>query len=225
LSSSELFLVSGGSGGIGAAVCELLAARGFVPIVGYCRRRESAKNIARSCGGDTIALDLASESSIAAAVRELAAQDAVMAGVVLAAGSPLRFSPFAETSDEDMALQWQVNVRGPQRLLGLLVRQCFRKVRRGSVVGILTKAMGGGGRNPTPGMSAYVIAKFGLAGVLGTLAAEYPWLRVRSVSPGYTETPMLEAFDSRFLMFQRQRQEFQTPRQVAMQILTEAVGT
>ncbi len=48
-------------------------------------------------------------------------------------------------------------------------------------------------------MGAYVIAKHGMAGVLAMLAADYPWLRVRAVKPGYTETRMLDAFDERFL--------------------------
>ena len=55
----------------------------------------------------------------------------------------------------------------------------------------------------------------------GSLAADYPWLRVRSVRPGYTETRMLAAFDERFLAQQRAKTPFQTPQDVAAQILTE----
>src|SRR5262249_21993999 len=124
-----------------------------------------------------------------------------------------------------MALHWQVGVLGPQRLLALLVRHFFRKVRRGAVVGVLTKAMGEDGGNAASGMGAYVVAKWGLAGVLSALAADYPWLRVRSVKPGFTETPMLQAFDGRFLAVQREREAFRTPQEVASQILDAAVGT
>jgi len=225
LSSRELFLVAGGSGGIGGAVCELAAARGFLPVVGYCRGGAAAESIAHRCGGRAIALDLTSESSIAGVVTDLAAQEAVLAAVVLAAAPPLTLHSFTEISSDDIAVQWRVGVLGPQRLLALLVRHCFRKNRRGSVVGVLTKAMGEDGRNAASGMGAYVIAKWGLAGVLAALAADYPWLRVRSVKPGFTETRMLEAFDDRFLTMQRQRDAFRTPQEVASEILDAAVGT
>jgi len=224
LSSRELFLVAGGSGGIGGAVCELAAARGFQPIVGYYRGGAAAEAIAHRCKGRAVALDLTSESSIAGVVADLAAREPALAAVVLAAAPPLTLHPFTEISSDEIALQWQVGVLGPQRLLALLVRHCFRKNRRGSVVGVLTKAMGEDGRSAASGMGAYVIAKWGLAGVLAALATDYPWLRVRSVSPGFTETRLLEAFDDRFLTLQRQREAFRTPRDVASQILEAAVG-
>ena len=223
--SRELFLVAGGSGAIGGAVCDLAAARGFLPIVGYCRGGAAAEAIAHRCGGRAIPLDLTSESSIARVVDDLAAQEAVLTAVVLAAAPPLALHPFTEISSDEIATQLQVAVLGPQRLLALLVHHCFRKNRRGSVVGVLTKAMGEDGRSAASGMGAYVIAKWGLAGVLAALAADYPWLRVRSVKPGFTETRMLKAFDDRFLALQRQREAFLTPQEVASRILEAAVGT
>jgi 3-oxoacyl-[acyl-carrier protein] reductase len=81
--------------------------------------------------------------------------------------------------------------------------------------------MGENGQGASAGMGAYVIAKYGLSGVLAALAAEFPWLKVRSVSPGYTETAMLTAFDPRFLDLQREKAPFQTAEQVAAAILAE----
>ena len=87
--------------------------------------------------------------------------------------------------------------------------------------GVIDKGIGTAASN----MGAYVVAKYGLAGVLAAVAADYSWLRVRSVSPGYTETPMLSVFDDRFLALQRERQPFQTPDEVAQQIVEAALGT
>ena len=56
-------------------------------------------------------------------------------------------------------------------------------------------------------------------------AADYPWLRVRAVRPGYTDTPMLAAFDERFLDLQREKAPFSTPQDVAALILKEALET
>lgn len=221
--AEKWFLVSGGSGGIGAAVCDLLAARGFTPVVAYHRNAAVAEAVARRSGGFSLALDLSDEASILAAVAQLEAAP-VLAGLVLAGSPPLSLAPFGKITVDEMRQQWLVNVLGPQRLLAELVRHCFRKHRRGSVVGVLTRAMGDGITGASTGMGAYIIAKHGMAGVLATLAAEYPWLRVRAVKPGYTETRMLDAFDERFLALQREKAPFQTPEQVAALIVEEAIG-
>jgi 3-oxoacyl-[acyl-carrier protein] reductase len=147
---------------------------------------------------------------------------------VLAGSPPLALTPFGKITADDMLAQWQVNVMGPQRLVAELVRRCFRKHKQGAVVGVLTQAMGAGDTGidgASSGMGAYVIAKHGLAGVLAMAAADYPWLRVRAVKPGYTETRMLEAFDERFLAMQRDKAPFSTPEAVAASITEAATGT
>jgi NAD(P)-dependent dehydrogenase (short-subunit alcohol dehydrogenase family) len=218
--STKWFLVSGGAGGIGAAVCSELARAGYKPIVGYHRGQSSAENVAQRCGGVSLSLDLTSEASVTAALTSLA-ELPLLAGVVLAASPPLAPGPFGKITEAEMRDQWQVNVLGPQRLLAGLVKGCFRKHKAGTVVGILTQAMGDEHTPASAGLGAYVIAKHGMAGVLAALGAEYPWLTVRSVKPGYTETPMLSAFDPRFLEMQRQKAPFATPAEVASRIVTE----
>lgn len=221
------FLVSGGSGGIGAAVCDQLAARGYVPVVGYHRNAAAADSVATRTGGLALALDLSDEASILAAAERLETLPR-LAGVVLAGSPPLALTPFGKITADDMLAQWQVNVMGPQRLVAELVRRCFRKHKQGAVVGVLTQAMGAGDTGidgASSGMGAYVIAKHGLAGVLAMAAADYPWLRVRAVKPGYTETRMLEAFDERFLAMQRDKAPFSTPEAVAASITEAATGT
>ena len=220
------FLVSGGSGGIGAAVCDQFAARGIVPVVGYHRNAEAAQAVADRTGGLALPLDLSDTASITAAVDRLEALPR-LAGVVLAGSPPLVLTPFGKITADDMQAQWQVNVMGPQQLLAELVRRCLHRHKQGAVVGVLTQAMGGGDdgiSGASSGMGAYVIAKHGLSGVLAMAAADYPWLRVRAVRPGYTQTRMLEAFDERFLAMQRDKAAFSTPEDVAQSIIHAATG-
>jgi 3-oxoacyl-[acyl-carrier protein] reductase len=222
LSDRECFLVSGGSGGIGAATCDALAAAGYRPVVGYHRAAAAAGEVAERTGGLALALDLASDASIDQAVAQLAGADGRLAGAVLAGSPPLALAPFGKILPADLQAQWQVNVLGPQRLLAGLVRQCWRPQKHGVVIGVLSRAMGdAAGGGAASGLGAYVIAKYGMAGLLAVLAADYPWLRVGSVRPGYTETRMLTAFDERFLAQQREKNPFQTPQEVAAQILME----
>jgi NAD(P)-dependent dehydrogenase (short-subunit alcohol dehydrogenase family) len=220
--SAPWFLVSGGSGGIGSAICEQLARSGFRPIVCYHQNQLAAKDVASRTGGASVPLDLTRAESIEMALEWLESLPRV-AGVVLAGSPPPSLGPFGRITAEELQSQWEVNVLGPQQLLAGLVRRCFRKHKAGSVVGVLTAAMGDATTPATAGMGAYVIAKHGLAGVLAVAAADYPWLRVGSVRPGYTETRMLDAFDERFLELQREKVRFQTPQQVAELVLQEIV--
>lgn len=221
MSNADYILVTGGAGGIGAAVCTLLAEAGLRPLVGYHRQQQAAEALAARLGGRAMALDLASAESVAAAGAAIVAEALPLAGVVLAASPPPSLEPFGKISAADMQYQWQVNVLGPQQLLATLVRHCFRARKRGSVVGVLTAAMGQGIGTAAPNMGAYLIAKHGLQGVLASAAADYPWLHVGSVSPGFTDTPMLSAFDSRYLALQREHAPFLSAQQVARQIMAQ----
>ena len=213
-------LISGGSGGIGGALCGLLAEAGYRPIIGFAKSRAKAEAVAAACGGAVLALDLSDTRSVDTAVAELERSTSELAGVVLAGAPPPRIGPFARVAESDMTEQWLVNVAGPQRLLAALIPRYFKRDRGGFIVGILTRAMGENGRMATAGMGAYTIAKFGLAGMLAVLAADYPWLRVRTVSPGFTETPMLNAFEPRFIELMRARVLFQKPEEVATEIVS-----
>ncbi|OFX08821.1 MAG: hypothetical protein A2516_08685 [Alphaproteobacteria bacterium RIFOXYD12_FULL_60_8] len=214
---TEAFLVSGGGGGVGAAVCRSLANAGYIPIVGYHSTSTIAETIAEETGGRTIHLDLTDQNTINLTVETLT--DEPLAGVVLAASPPPVIGPFGRIEDEDMRLQWEVNVVGPQRLCAGLIKGCFRKRKKGTVIGILTAAMGTPSQGATGNMGAYVIAKYGLQGLLAALKGEFPWLTTASLSPGYINTPMLEAFDKRFIEIVRQNQNITSPEEIAEDIL------
>ena len=103
-----------------------------------------------------------------------------------------------------------------------MVKNCFRPQKQGAVVAVLSEAMGNETRPAASKMGAYVTAKFGLQGVVAAAAAEFSWLKAGTVSPGFTETPMLKAFDERFLETVRQTQpegRFATPEEVAAEIM------
>jgi NAD(P)-dependent dehydrogenase (short-subunit alcohol dehydrogenase family) len=144
-----------------------------------------------------------------------------LAGVVLAASPPPELLPFGKLTPEMLTHQFRVNVAGPQLLLSGLIKNHFRQDKSGVVVGVLSAATGSSERPPATGMGAYVIAKTAMRGMLDVCAAEYPWLRVHTVSPGFTETPMLKVFDERYLEQMRAKGSFSTSEEVARMILRE----
>ena len=68
-------------------------------------------------------------------------------------------------------------------------------------------------------MGAYVVAKAALNSLLSVCSVEYPWLKVRTVTPGFTRTPMLDVFDSRYLEMMQAQKEISTPEEVARIII------
>lgn len=219
-------VVSGGAGGIGSALCRLLPASGFVPIVGYRSNKEQAERLALECGGFAVKLDLVSDESIAQSLAQISeeAWEGEVCGVVLAASPPPDLLPFGKLTPEMLLHQFRVNVVGPQSLLAGLIKTHFRKNKSGVVVGILSEAMGGENRPPVTGMGAYVIAKTALRGMLSVCAAEYPWLRVRTVSPGFTKTGMLDVFDERYLEQMQAKAPFASAEDAAQLVLREIVS-
>ncbi|WP_375784457.1 SDR family NAD(P)-dependent oxidoreductase [Bradyrhizobium sp. Pha-3] len=222
---SGLVVITGATGGIGRCVARQLGNQGLVPVVGHRRHKsDEARAIAEACGGLSIAFDMADPSSIDRGIALLAKDGRPVVGAVLAASPPPVVAPFGKISAADHSLFWTANVVGPQYLLAGLVRQFFRPRKAGSVAAVLTGAI----RVPEAAsalpkvmssMGAYSISKFGLLGVMAQLSSEFPWLRVSSVMPGFTETDMLKVFDERFLDQLRLQGAFAKPEDVAVEIV------
>jgi len=212
-------LVTGGSGGVGVALCRLLAQNGFRPLVGYRANEAAAQKVAEETEGQAIHLDLTDEASIDAAAEGLKGP---LSGLVLCASPPPELGPFTKISSDDMQRQWQVNVAGPQRLLARLIKNHFRKQKAGVVVGVLTSAMGTEDLPAMGGMGAYVMANYALRGMLKVASSEFKWLRCAEIRPDFIETNMLKVFDERYLEMERSRKakgRFQTPEEAATEIM------
>lgn len=224
VNSSSYFLVTGGAGDIGSAVCKLLPTIGMIPVVGFNTNAERAHALAAELGGFAVKIDMNSEESIAAAIQAIdleLGEESLLMGVVLGASPAPDLLQFANLRSEHLLNQFQVNVVGSQQLLSGLIKKFFRKTKTGTVVGILTRATGSETQAPAKGMGAYIIAKAALKSMLSVCAVEYPWLRVKTVSPGFTETKMLDVFDPRYLEVARTTTRFSSPEEVARSIIHE----
>ena len=51
------------------------------------------------------------------------------------------------------------------------------------------------------------------------LLAKYNWLKVRTVTPGFTKTPKLDVFDPRYLEMIQAQNKILTPEQVTRLII------
>ncbi len=162
-------VVTGGSGGIGSAVVELLRERGWE--VTSLSRREGT--------------DVSDEAQVKLAFARFDALDALVncAAVLIK-------KPFAEMA----AREWDDQVGAGLRGAFLCAREAFRLMRgRGGSIVMVSSLSGVAGAEKFPGMSAYVAAKSGLAGLTEALAVEGrpERIRVNAVSPGAVDTDML----------------------------------
>lgn len=179
-------IVTGGGGGIGAAVCRLFAGEGAHVAV-LDRRAEAADAIAHEVGGIGVACDVADPHEVARAVE--AAADALggITDLVNNAGMG-RNQPLHEYSDDEWDLVVRVNLTG--------AFYCMR-----AVIPLLLDTGGGcivnnaslNALRPLPGEAPYSAAKAGLVNLTMTTALEYaPLIRVNCVSPGLIDTPLTE---------------------------------
>ncbi len=185
--SDLVALVTGGSGGIGAAICRALSAAGMTVLVGYATGREAAVEVAQACTGpaEAVACDVTDPDQMRGAV-ERAGELGRLHVLVHAAG----------VADDDLLLRldpqrWDrtvaVNLRGAYvacraALRPMLRARCGRMVLVTSVVGLRGNA----------GQTAYAAAKAGLIGLAKSLAREVgrKGITVNAVAPGYVETTM-----------------------------------
>ena len=223
--SDGAVLITGGSGGIGGESAKRFARHGYRPIVAYARNRQAADAVADRTGGLSVQLDLSQASSIDAAIENLETTAPDLAGVVLAGSPPPQLIPFGKIDESDLRLHLDVQVIGTHRLLASLVRKFFRTKKNGFVVGVLSAATGLGSGRAKASLGAYVIGKYGRAGVLALAQQDYPWLRVRTVSSSYTDTALLPVFDGRYVEQLGQRGEVAPPDEVARTIVEAAVGS
>lgn len=151
--SASRIMVTGATGGIGAAVVSSLAAHGAQPVV-VGRRASELEALAERTGGDAVVADLTDASAVEQLGCVADGCDALVLNAGLAEGDP----------DDILA----VNLLAPMRLAESFVRTRLATGRPGAVV--FTGSIAG--LVATPGMGAYNASKFGLRGYALSLANE-----------------------------------------------------
>lgn len=184
-------LVTGAASGIGRAVAEGFVAEG-ARVAFTDRDGAGAVSAAREAGGESfgLTLDVTDESSVETAFAQVLERGGVLDVVVANAGVQL-FGRDARIADLDLAV-WErtlaVNLTGTF----LTVKHAVRAMLEAGGSIVLTGSptgLNGEGRDFT----AYSSSKAGIHGLTRTVAAAYAdrGIRVNTVVPGYTETPLV----------------------------------
>ncbi len=203
--ADKVAVVTGGSRGLGKAICHSLAAEGARVAVNYVRSAEKARAVADAIAeaGGTAApfqADVADEAAVTDLFdRVRAALGPVDVLVNNAAYCPV--VPTAEISEEEWNRAFQVNVTGTFLASRELVRRLRAEERPGRIVNISSQAAFRGSRS---GKSAYDASKGAIVAFTVSLAREMAphGIAVNGVAPGlmYTEmvAPYVDAAPERF---------------------------
>lgn len=177
--------VTGGGGGIGAAICRSLAGAGH-RVAAADLDAGAAERIAKEIGGLALALDVTDAASVDAAVARCEAELGPVDVLVSCAGWDA-FVPFLETDEPFARKVLAVNLEGPIRVTRRVLPGMVER-RHGRLVNVASDA----GRVGSSMESIYSAAKGGLIAFTKTIAREMArhGVTANSVCPGPTDTAL-----------------------------------
>ncbi|HEY5207212.1 MAG TPA: SDR family oxidoreductase [Roseiarcus sp.] len=193
---SGLIIVTGGSRGIGAAICRRLAADGYAVGVNYAADAKAAEATVaeiKTSGGHAQAFqaDVADPAQLSHLFDQATKALGPLAGLVNNAGSTGRVATTDKQGAEELTQLFRINVFGT-------ILACKEAVLRlstrhggsgGSIVNISSIAARFGG---LPGLASYAATKGAVESFTKGLATEVgpEGIRANVVAPGFTATDM-----------------------------------
>jgi 3-oxoacyl-[acyl-carrier protein] reductase len=184
-------LVTGGSRGIGRAICLRLAAQGANVGINYVSRSAAAEDVlaeitAAGSKGFVIGFDVTDSAAVQNAVKTISADHGGIDILINNAGIT-RDGLMARMKDEDWDAVLNTNLKGAficskEAMRGMMKKRWGRIVNISSVIGCVGNA----------GQVNYAAAKAGLIGLTKSMAKELASrkITVNCVAPGYIVTDM-----------------------------------
>lgn len=179
-------LVTGGSRGIGEAVCRRLADEGYFVLINYLNSKEKAKQLAEEIHGTAIQFDVSDMDSVSNAVLELGKIDLLINNAGIS-----EIDLFTHIPQEKANLIMNINLIGTMNCSRAVLPSMISR-KSGCIINI-SSMWGQCGASCEVDYSA---SKAGIIGFTKALAKEVApsGIRVNCVSPGFIMTEMNSRF-------------------------------
>ncbi|HMJ44450.1 MAG TPA: 3-oxoacyl-[acyl-carrier-protein] reductase [Pseudolabrys sp.] len=187
-------LVTGATGGIGAAVARALHAQGATVAISGTRAAV-LETLAGELGSRVHVLpcDLADKDAVEKLVPDAEAKMEKL-DILVANAGVTKDNLFVQLKDEDWDQVIAINLTSTFRLTRAAVKTMMRR-RYGRVIGISSVV----GVTGNPGQGNYTASKAGLIGMMKTVGAEYAKRNVTAncIAPGFIATPMTDKLNEK----------------------------
>lgn len=188
-------LITGASGGIGAAIAAKLAQEGYLPVLHFCSHGEGMEARAEALGGFAVQADLADVRAIEAMTEAILARTSRVDVLVNNAAVSIS-GLLTDITPAQRRRLFEVNVLGAIECTRLLLPQMVHR-KSGCILNI-SSMWGQVGASCEVDYSA---SKAALIGFTKALAQEVApsGIRVNCIAPGVIRTPMLDCYDAETL--------------------------
>lgn len=185
-------VVTGAGSGVGQELAKRLAAEGWL-VAAVGRRRDALEETARLAGGDAIGVfpcDVGDAAAVAVMAEAVLSRYGRVDALVNNAGGNVPRRAWTEISNDDYHRVMAANLHGAFHCTRAFL-PAMRARGAGTIVNVVSEA--GKAASPKAG-SAYVAAKFGLAGLTQSINAEERahGIRASAIFPGDIDTPILD---------------------------------
>ena len=191
----KVAVVTGGSRGIGRAICVALGGLGAKVVVNYTANEAAAADSAeavRAAGGEAVVkrFDVADAEAVNLAFKEIAAECGGLTILVNNAGIAVNALTLG-AKDADWQRALNVNLTGTFNCARAALRPLMKAREAGRIINITSVV----GETGSAGQAPYVAAKAGVIGLTRTWAREYAsrGVTVNAISPGWIATEMTAA--------------------------------
>lgn len=191
--TKRVAIVTGGSGGIGRAICVELGRGSCYVVVNYLRNQEAAQKTLeelRAVGGDgeILQFDVCDRDAAERAVEDVCGRLGAIDILINNAGT-IADGLFMMMSAENWHKVISTSLDGFYNMTRPVIEKMVRR-KRGSIVSISSAAS----LMPNRGQANYAAAKAGLNAASKTVASEVAriGIRVNVVAPGLIETEMIK---------------------------------